>query len=195
LETDDNDDVLDFLRKYSRQFNQNLEDIRFSNLSKDFFIYLRRAFKYDLLEKRDGSIISSLLTENGNLSTDPDDINKQLITTLKELQLDLSKPYPINLAFPTLPSKSIVEMKAILSKLSTGKAIAWDGLTDSIFHKDLQDKTSLIFADLWDSLKQIPNIHFESRLIPLNKKHPNIPTRKDLRPIKVTSSPCQTHRS
>jgi len=45
----------------------------------------------------------------------------------------------------------------------------------------------LIFADLWTSLKQISNIHFESRLIPLNKLHPNIPSRKDLRPIIVTS--------
>jgi len=36
----------------------------------------------------------------------------------------------------------------ILSKLSVNKAIAWDGVTDSIFHKDLIDKTSTIFADL-----------------------------------------------
>jgi len=148
LESDENCEALDIIRSYFLQFNQNLEDKRFSNLSKEFFRYLRKVFKYDSYNKRDGSIISSILTEDGNILTNPDDVNEQLITTLKELQLDASKPHPKNLMFPQLPVKSKDEMKDILSKLSVNKAIAWDGVTDSIFHKDLIDKTSTIFADL-----------------------------------------------
>jgi len=37
------------------------------------------------------------------------------------------------------------------------------------------------------NLNFIPNFHFDSRLIPLNKIHPQIPSRKDMRPIIVTS--------
>jgi len=36
-------------------------------------------------------------------------------------------------------------------------------------------------------LKQIPNIHSECRLVPLNKKNLQIPTRTDMKPIVITS--------
>ena len=60
-------------------------------------------------------------------------------------------------------------------------------MTDSIFHPQLKGHSASIFKDLWANLKRINRIHFESRLIPLNKVHPNIPTRTDMRPIVVTS--------
>ena len=107
--------------------------------------------------------------------------------TMKELQFDASKPHPLNLTFPSMDLKELEDMKTILRRLSNGKAIAWDGVTDSIFKKDWQEKNATIFSDLWKNLGLIKNKHFESRLIPLNKVHPQIPSRKDMRPIVVTS--------
>ena len=155
---------------------------------KDFFRTLKKLYKYDHFDKRDGSIISSLKEgENEELVTDPDEVNKRLMLTIKDLQFDATKPQPRNLDFPMLKPKSVDEMKEILCKISSGKAIAWDALTDSIFRKTWMEKSALLFADLWQHLKLIKNLHFESRLIPLNKVHPQIPTRKDMRPIIVTS--------
>jgi len=187
LEADDDCDALEIIRQYFRQFNNELEDRRFSNISKEFFRYVRKVFKYDQIDKRDGSIISSILGENQEIITDPKEVNKQLMLTIKELQVDLRKPQPKNLDFPSLDIKTPMEMKEILNRLWSGKAIAWDSVTDSIFQREWKDHSAIIFADLWKNLKIIKNKHFESRLVPLNKVHPKIPSRKDLRPIVVAS--------
>lgn len=190
LEANDDCDAYEVIRNYYSQFNKDLEDKRFSNLSKDFFRCLKKIYKYDHFDKRDGSVISSIKTinkDNEELITNHKEVNKQLILTIKELQFDASKPLPKNLDFPEMKSRDIDEMKDILKRLSSGKAIAWDALTDSIFSKTWREKSALLFADLWQNLKLIKNQHFESRLIPLNKLHPNIPTRRDMRPIIVTS--------
>ncbi len=187
LDGNEEEDALDIIRNYFRQFNQDLEDRRFSNLSKVFFNYAKKVFKYDCIDKKDGSIISVIKDENNLIITDPSEVNKQLILTMKELQEDISKPTPRNLPFPILEDKTVEEMETFLKKLSSGKAISYDGITDSIFRKKFHKKSACIFRDLWKKLKEIPNIHFESRLIPLNKLHPQIPTRKDMRPIIITS--------
>jgi len=188
LEENEDCDAQAIIRKYFEQFNKELEDQRFSNLSRKFFDYLKKVFKYDLLDKRDGSIISSLKSENPDeIITNPHEVNRRIMLTINELQVDLSKPRPKNLQFPVLQKLDVKEAKIILSKISTGKALTWDGLSDSIFKKSWIEKSSKIFADILQNLNSIPDHHFESRLIPLNKIHPNTPSRKDLRPIIVTS--------
>ena len=187
LDAQEDSDAFEIIRSYFRQFNADLEEQRFSNLSKKFFDYLRKVFKYDQISKRDGSIVSSLKDEHDQIITNEAEVHKQIMLTIKELQVDLTKPRPLNLEFPQLNTKSLSEMNEILASLSNSKAIAYDGITDSIFKKEYSGKSSIIFADLWASLKQIPNTHFESRMVPLNKLHPNIPSRKDIRPIIITS--------
>jgi len=187
LEADAECDALEIIRNYYKEFNQNLEDQRFSNLSREFFKYIKKAFKYDQIDKRDGSIISAINDEKDIIITDLKEVNKQLMVTMKELQLNLMEPQPKDLQFPNFPDKTVSEMKDILSKLYHGKAIAWDGVTDAIFRKEWKDRSAMIFKDLWSSLNKLPNKHFESRLIPLNKVFPKIPNRKDMRPIVVTS--------
>jgi len=145
-------------------------------------------FKYDHFDKRDGSIICSIRSdESEELIIDKNEVDRRLMQTIKELQLDVSKPQPQNLAFPKMEVKGMEEMKKILERISSGKAIAWDAVTDSIFQKSWRDKSARIFADLWNKLKLIKSQHFESRLVPLNKVHPQIPSRKDMRPIIITS--------
>ena len=124
MEANEDCDAAEVIRTYYRQFNKDLEDRRFSSLCKDFFRCLKKFYKYDLFDKREGSIISSLKNrEDEPLITNQDEVNKQLMLTVKELQVDISKPQPKNLDFPTMNVKDIEEMKGILSKLSSGKAI------------------------------------------------------------------------
>ena len=88
--------------------------------------------------------------------------------------------------FPILPELSKKELKDLLENLSTGKAITLDGITDSIFKKENLEKASDIFRDLWSTdLSCIQGIEasFTSRLVPLNKVFPNVPTRKQMHPI------------
>ena len=89
LEADEGCDALETLRKYYRQFNNAQEDKRFSNLSKEFFNYVKKAFRLNEANKKDGSVISSLLNENNHIITSPNEVNVQLILTLKELQVNL----------------------------------------------------------------------------------------------------------
>ena len=187
LDASEDCDALTVIRNYFKQFHSELEDKRFSNLSKTFFKYIKKVFKYDQMDKRDGSVINSVKDEYDNLITKTDEVNKQLMATIKELQIDSLKPQPINLRFPFMNDKTTTEMKGVLDRLWNGKAITWDGVTDSIFQKGWKERSAIIFKDLWKNLNLIRNKHFESRLIPLNKIHPKVPSRKDMRPIVVNS--------
>ncbi len=183
LDSSEDSDVLETIRMY-----YHLEDQRFSNLSQEFFRYIKKVFKYDHFDKRDGSIISCLKTSDSEaIETDKKLVHEELMKTMKELQCNQARLQAQDIEFPTLSVKSEKEMEDILSRLWNGKAIAWDAVTDSIFHPQLKEHSAAIFRDLWANLKRINRIHFESRLIPLNKVHPNIPTRIDMRPIVVTS--------
>ena len=65
-----------------------------------------------------------------------------------------------------------------------------DGLSDTMFQEQNVEKAANIFKDLWSTeLDQIKGIEasFTSRLVPLNKVFPNVPTRKQMRPILVCS--------
>ena len=63
------------------------------------------------------------------------------------------------------------------------------GDADIIFSPEFKDKTSEIIRSLWNSaiLNNLDDIHFKARLIPLNKKHPQIPKADEFRPIIVMS--------
>ena len=109
---------------------------------------------------------------------------------------------------PKLNRLSQGETEAIIGKLATGKAIAFDGVSDILFDKtkDRQsdeeednkeeekpsnfEKTAMKLRNIWrvplHKYKEFEE-SWDTRLIPLNKVFPNVPTRKDLRPIAVQS--------
>ena len=83
------------------------------------------------------------------------------------------------------------ECKAILDKLPHGKAIAFDGISDCIFAPENKNKAAKVLKDLWSSNweEYIDNTeHFTTRLIPLNKVHPKLPTKERFRPISISSA-------
>ena len=78
-----------------------------------------------------------------------------------------------------------------MERLPSGKAITLDGITGSIFKREDANRTANIFRDLWSTdLLKIKGIKasFTSRLVPLNKVFPSIPTIRQMRPIMVCSS-------
>ena len=95
------------------------------------------------------------------------------------------------LPFPDLPELSNDEIERILTSMSTGKAISFDLFADTVLRdKEIIKKLSQILKDLWSSnLNKIDHLNelFKSRLIALNKVHPNIPKKKEFRPIIIMS--------
>ena len=111
---------------------------------------------------------------------------------MKAAQMKASEPtYDEPIPFPKLPVLSDQECKAILDKLSHGKAIAFDGISDCIFAPENKNKAAKVLKDLWSSNweEYIDNTeHFTTRLIPLNKVHPKLPTKEKFRPISISSA-------
>ena len=62
-----------------------METLRPKNESKEFFERLHAFSLYDQLEKRDGSIVTVIKDERGELITNPSDIDTRLINILEEL--------------------------------------------------------------------------------------------------------------
>jgi len=188
LEMNSDSDAIDILKDYWNQFNKGMEDQRFSMLSKPFFTYLNKVFKYNALEKRDGSIINALFDDNGSLITSPTEVAENLQKTIKEMQYNEDEPTSINLPFPEMEELKQEEMNSLIANMWHGKAIAFDLVSDILFSKKLKGKTAQVFKDLWrNSLQSLDAVHLKCRLVPLNKKHPSIPTRKDVRPIIIMS--------
>ena len=81
-------------------------------------------------------------------------------------------------------------MESIILALSHDKAIAFDGLSDVMFKKELAKLTSSKLKDIWSiNLDEVAGLKksWVLRLIPLNKVFPETPTRTQLRPIVISS--------
>jgi len=117
-------------------------------------------------------------------------VNKLLIDTLRNLQLDNSKPIPDPLPFPQLEDITLREDQLILDRMATNKALSFDLFSDVIFTPEYKNKTCELIRSLWDYevTNSLNASHFEARLVPLNKKHPEIPKPDEFRPIIVMSS-------
>ena len=123
-------------------------------------------------------------------------MNRLLAKTIEEIQIDYRFRFLEEKKFPKLPQLSKEEVNTLLEGLATNKAITTDGLSDIIFQKDLRDRAAEIFKNFWSiELGDVKGIQasFTSRLMPLNKVFPDMPTRKQMRPITI-SSPFQKYR-
>ena len=187
----DDEELASVISEYWREKANENETNRFSGRIKEAFKFLKTVFKYHEYDRRDGSIISRILGNEGEVICDPGEVNRRVLQNLKTLQtkddeLVYMQPEP----FPTLNELTTQEMEKILNTLSTNKAVAYDGLSDIMFEGKWKKLAVIKLRDLWDVLAaghEIHPIHFEARLVPLNKVHPRLPRASDCRPIIVTS--------
>jgi len=171
---------------WGSQYSVN-ELLRFSDKQKQAFDFLRNVFKYHMYEKRDGSIVNSLIGEDGKIISDPDLVNQLLIKRMREIQFDESQPlYTGTEHFPTLEPLTREEFHEITGKLTAGKAMASDLIYDDVYGHRME---SGVLRDIWSvdlGLKEYSNL-FQCRLVALNKDHPRVPTYDRFRPIVVSS--------
>jgi len=162
--------------------------LRFSSESSKAFQQLNDIFGYHSFEKRDGGIVNSVLIDN-KIVSDDQEVNEALINVLKRIQIDESRSIPPPQPFPDLDPLSEEKAHKIVERMATNKAISFDLFSDVIFSEEFKNKTSQVIKDLWSrkSTKYLNEYHFEARLIPLNKKFPEIPKPDEFRPIIVMS--------
>jgi len=187
LDCESDSDISLLVKEFWKEFNGRLEEDRFSGVSHAFFQYLKNAFKYNQIDKKDGGIINSLLDDCGSLITEKNIIAQELMKTLAEFQVNPNIPQTDPLEFPNLSYNETGNITNLLSLLKAGKATSWDGVSDVIFKASNRQLSEKIFADLWTNLQNMDSNHFLCRLVPLNKKFPHIPTRRDMRPIVIQS--------
>ena len=77
----------DLTIKYWRDVLEENEKLRFSQMSKQAFELLRRIYKYNQFEKRDGSLVSKI-KEGEVIITDEKLVNKELMGHLMSIQRD-----------------------------------------------------------------------------------------------------------
>jgi len=114
--------------------------------------------KYHLFEKRDSGIINCIQKEDESIETDQKKVKELLSTATKEMQINERWDFLEETEFPKLNRLNEGEMKEIIEKLSTGKAIAFDGISNNLFKrgnvkKDKKptnsDKTAKKLRNLW----------------------------------------------
>lgn len=99
---DDPSKVTEVVNQHWQELWRITEQQRFSKESKEAYQRLRKVLKYHLYEKRDGVIVNVLTNDEGELIEDPSEVNKLLLSTLKETQVDEKWGWIEHTDFPTL---------------------------------------------------------------------------------------------
>ena len=163
------------LNKYWEDLIEGNENLRYSIHSKEAFRFLSKVFKYNLFEKRDDAIASSVIV-NGNVIKDEAVVHRLIMESLKKTQVDPRFPtYDDVVPFPYLDVLDACELDLILGRMWPGKTLTKDFVSDNIFNKENSTIARQILRDLWSEL-EIRVFHFYSRLVPLNKKFPEVPS-------------------
>ena len=174
------------LTKYWEELIEGNEKLRYSIQSKEVFQFLKKVFKYNQFERRDGSIADKVV-QDGQVITEEADVNRLIMENLKSIQVNKAYPsYEGYIPFPKLGCMSKQDVEDVLRRFYHGKAFTDDCISDDIFLGEHRSKVIEILCDLWDGL-DIHSYHFRARLIVLNKKHPDVPRPDQIRPIVVTS--------
>ena len=191
---DEDTDIKSIIQNYWKEEIRSNEINRYSavpNEIKEAFRFLKNVFKFHEYDRKDGSIVNKIQTEDGNIIFEKNEVSRILIETLQSQQtLEHEPKYEDPIKFPSLEPLTNDECLNLIKELSFNKAITTDGISDIIFKPDLSSKTAKIFKNLWscDWEAHISNPHhFNIRLVPLNKMHPQIPTKDKFRPICIMS--------
>ncbi len=181
--------IIQIIKDYWNDLLHENEKLRYGQDTALAFQQLKRIFGYHKFEKRDGAIVDAIL-KDGEILTDVDQINSTIIQALKKLQVDETRLTPHAEPFPDMPDLSLEEAVSLVRRMSTNKAIAFDLFSDAVFEPQFEEKTAHIIRDLWSkkNLDNLVNTNFEARLIPLNKKFPEIPKPDEFRPIVIMSA-------
>lgn len=180
-------------KELEKLYWENLINEMLHNRSKDpkrFFSFLKKVYKYNS-ERREGSIISRLMSDNNCIIADKESVDHALADVIREIQIDQLWPSLARIPFPCLPALNEEYLLQLLDLLHDGKASAWDPFSDIWFNNEFRWLTASRMCCLWsiplDNVKHFDKI-FQYRLVPLNKKHPKIGTKYDMRPICVGSA-------
>ena len=179
--------ISETINKFWFDLIQENESLRFSKDMAEAFKQLSKIFKYKPPGK-DGSIVNCVKVGE-DIIYDQNVINKLLLDVLKKLQLDSTKPIPDPLPFPEFEDITPREAGLIFDRMASNKALSFDLFSDIIFSQEYKSKTCELIKSLWNSevTNTLDASHFEARLVPLNKKHPEVPKPEEFRPIIVMS--------
>ena len=184
--SEEEDDTFEIIKEYWKEKTTECENQLLNNQLRKAFQYMKKLTKFHEYNRRDGSIINQVIKDDKSITSNIDEVNKLVLNNLKSIQTKDDQPlYTKEIPFPELQPISSSEMDYILSKLFQGKAITYDGFSDCIFNPANKKTLCYKLQDVWSAKFETQN--FETRLIPLNKVHPNTPTPKDCRPIAVSS--------
>ena len=78
--------------------------------------------QYHLYEKRDGAIINQILKEDGEITTDANEVSDLLFQTLKEIQVDEQWGWLKEREFAKLSDLTQKEMMEVTTRISTYKS-------------------------------------------------------------------------
>jgi len=182
----------DTINLYWKNFWQEIESKRYSCFSNEAFETMKRIGKFSLIDKREGSLVNSVIKDNSTITSDYNGVSSILISHLESIQCTTKYPqYSGNLPFPKLPSLTEPEVDKIINYLSSGKALNFDLFSDTAFeNKETRTRLNKLVRDLWtcnfNKIIGFENL-FKSRLVALNKAHPHTPRREEFRPIIVSS--------
>ena len=176
-----------------------IEKNRFSNKSKLAFTMMKKIFKYNGFQKAGGSIVNRL-KEKGKTITNYEEINKRIILHYKNNHKADQTP-KFRKYFPQLQTPSKKLIKEICYRMSINKAFVFDGMHDGLFR--IHPKCQKVMVECEECTKKIcflktvwnkkywestfSKTHLESRLLPLNKNHPEVATIDKYRPIVIMS--------
>ena len=196
-------DVESVVNRYWCDHWKNIENERYSEFSANAYQSLKKILKYHLFEKRDGGIINCVKLDDNTVVTEPKAVDEQLLKTMEEIQIDDHWEFLEAKEFPKLDLLTQGEVEMILSNLNAGKAIGFDGLSNILFMRNDEnniegkkgqpsnlEKTALKLRNLWSiPLHDMSDLRetWDTRLVPLNKVFPHIPSRRDMRPIAIQS--------
>jgi len=81
------DTISDVIQNYWTGIWHDVEKDRYSSESKRAYAHMKRVLKYHVFDKRDGAIIDAIIDESGEVITDTQIVNSELLKTLQEIQV------------------------------------------------------------------------------------------------------------
>ena len=90
--TEEDSDLKLIVQNYWREKIENCEANRYSHKSKEAFDFLKKMYRYHEYNRRDGSIIYRTYDQNGNVVSDTDKVNKEIMDHLRVIQTKESEP-------------------------------------------------------------------------------------------------------
>lgn len=173
-----------------QKFAKDIAELRFSPMQGYAFKIIRQITKYDCFLKRDGSIITVLKLQCGRIITYEHEVNRLLLKVLTDREQYLLRVHG-NFSLdppPALPPLTNQQISSLISRLATKKALTDFPIPDEFIHSAQSEAFLTSLNLLWNPTFLLNNNEiFDSRLIPLNKVHPNVPEPHQMRPIVVTN--------